>query len=190
MNSITPTLTFQSMTFDVVQRAGQVWLRAAEIAEALGYSRADKVTQIYERNQDEFSPCMTQTLKLRVSGLQREIRLFSLRGAHLIAMFARTAVAKAFRRWVLDILDHEVGGMQVESQPSPLRDGLWYVKVVGGQITFQLGAAGCYLIRAEELPKLVREPAQIPIDLLPKIIAAASERLAPWVENHVRRVRA
>ena len=28
--------------------------------------------------------------------------------AHLIAMFARTPVAKEFRKWVLDILDKEV----------------------------------------------------------------------------------
>lgn len=34
-------------------------------------------------------------------------RAFSLRGAHLVAMFARTPKAKEFRRWVLDILDRE-----------------------------------------------------------------------------------
>lgn len=33
------------------------------------------------------------------------MRIFSLRGAHLVAMFARTPKAKAFRRWVLDVLD-------------------------------------------------------------------------------------
>ncbi|GJC32652.1 hypothetical protein KAM398_26550 [Acinetobacter sp. KAM398] len=37
------------------------------------------------------------------------VRIFSLRGCHLIAMFARTDVAKAFRKWVLDVLDKEVG---------------------------------------------------------------------------------
>jgi prophage antirepressor-like protein len=35
----------------------------------------------------------------------QKTRIFSLRGAHLLAMFARTKVAKEFRRWVLDILD-------------------------------------------------------------------------------------
>lgn len=34
--------------------------------------------------------------------------MFSLRGCHLIAMFATTDKAKEFRRWVLDILDREV----------------------------------------------------------------------------------
>lgn len=115
MNSNANALTFQSHTLNVVQRDGQVWLRAAEIAEALGYSRADKVTQLFDRNRDEFSPAMTQTLKTRASGLQREIRLFSLRGAHLIAMFARTAVAKQFRAWVLDILDRQLDGLAADA---------------------------------------------------------------------------
>lgn len=125
MNSTATALTFQSKTFDVVQRRGQIWLRAAEIAEALGYSRADKVTQIYNRNQDEFTPAMTQNLKLRVKGFgagndHKDVRVFSLRGAHLIAMFARTPVAKAFRRWVLDILDRQFDG-QAQQVPTGVR---------------------------------------------------------------------
>ena len=32
-------------------------------------------------------------------------RIFSLRGCHLLAMFARTPVAKSFRRWVLDVIE-------------------------------------------------------------------------------------
>ena len=40
-----------------------------------------------------------------LENLRRKARIFSLRGCHLVAMFARTPVAKAFRRWVLDVLD-------------------------------------------------------------------------------------
>lgn len=40
---------------------------------------------------------------------EKTVRIFSLRGAHLIAMFANTLVAKEFRKWCLDILDKEVG---------------------------------------------------------------------------------
>ena len=62
---------------------------------------------------------MTHTLKLRVKGFgdgdgEKEVRIFSLRGAHLLAMFARTKVAKAFRKWVLDVLDREVQGQAQE----------------------------------------------------------------------------
>ena len=34
------------------------------------------------------------------------ILIFSPRGCYLIAMLARTERAKAFRRWILDVLDH------------------------------------------------------------------------------------
>ena len=40
-----------------------------------------------------------------LSNLETETRIFSARGCHLIGMFARTDRAKAFRKWVLDVLD-------------------------------------------------------------------------------------
>lgn len=102
-------LAFRNTQFDIVDRNGQPWLKAAQLAEALGYSRADKISELYSRNADEFTPCMSETLDLRGSGnLRKEVRIFSLRGAHLLAMFARTEVAKEFRRWVLDVLDSTV----------------------------------------------------------------------------------
>lgn len=107
-------LAFHDTTFTPVKRNNQIWLTAVEIAQALGYKKSDAVTQIYDRNSDEFRDDMTLTLNLSVKGFGngssvKEVRVFSLRGAHLIAMFARTPVAKEFRRWVLDILDKEVG---------------------------------------------------------------------------------
>ena len=96
-------LTFQSTTLTMHDN---YWLVSSDIAKALGYSRADAVTKIYDRNKDEFSADMSQTPKMGVSGnYQKTVRMFSLRGAHLIAMFAKTPVAKDFRKWVLNILD-------------------------------------------------------------------------------------
>lgn len=58
------------------------------------------------RYKDEFTGSMTCTVKLTDQhGQMKKTRIFSLRGSHLVAMFARTEKAKAFRRWVLDILD-------------------------------------------------------------------------------------
>ena len=51
---------------------------------------------------------MTALVEMQTAGGLQKMRIFSLRGAHLIAMFARTKIAKAFRKWVLDILDEEV----------------------------------------------------------------------------------
>ncbi|MBY7903042.1 hypothetical protein KW507_10780 [Vibrio fluvialis] len=105
---MTSALTFQNTHFDVIEQNNQIWLTAAQIGRALGYAREDSVSRIYDRNQDEFSNAMTETVKLTVSGnYQKTVRIFSLRGAHLIAMFARTSIAKQFRKWVLDILDQE-----------------------------------------------------------------------------------
>ncbi|MEZ9564836.1 Bro-N domain-containing protein [Vibrio artabrorum] len=102
------SLVFNSTHFDVIEYQQKLWLTATELAHALGYSKSDAVTQIYERNCDEFSSEMTETLNLSVSGnLQKTVRIFSLRGAHLVAMFSRTKVAKQFRKWVLDVLEKE-----------------------------------------------------------------------------------
>lgn len=113
MNSVQKNeLTFQKMQFHPVTHDGNVWLTSSELASALGYKKSDAVTQIYSRYHDEFSEKMSTTLKMSVvrktGVVDIPVRVFSLRGAHLIAMFASTPVAKEFRRWVLDILDREV----------------------------------------------------------------------------------
>lgn len=102
-------LMFQNQPIRMTEKDGKQWASAADIARALGYARADKVTRIYDRHKAEFSASMTQIVEtptLGASGnLVTQTRVFSLRGAHLIGMFARTAKAQEFRRWVLDILE-------------------------------------------------------------------------------------
>lgn len=102
------SLTFHETTFNIVECDQQAWITSRELGQALGYARDDAVNKIYERNLDEFSYQMTRNVKMTLQGQQREVRVFSLRGCHLIAMFAKTYVAKEFRKWVLDILDREV----------------------------------------------------------------------------------
>lgn len=115
-------LSFNEVNFTPVQQNGQIWLTAVELAKALGYAKSDAVTQVYERNKDEFNTSMTTTLKLSVvrktGKVEMDHRIFSLRGAHLIAMFSKTAIAKQFRKWVLDILDREVLGQQIAIRQS------------------------------------------------------------------------
>lgn len=115
-------LSFNEVNFTPVEQNGQVWLTASELAKALGYAKSDAVGQVYERNKDEFTPSMTMTLKMSVvrktGKVELENRIFSLRGAHLIAMFSKTAIAKQFRKWVLDVLDREVVTKQLEGRQS------------------------------------------------------------------------
>ncbi|EHE6021703.1 hypothetical protein JMS36_003151 [Salmonella enterica] len=117
------TLIFKAHTLEAVEHEGKSWFTAATLAVALEYSRGDKVTQIYNRNVAEFTPQMSLNLNLRVSGkingLQHKtVRVFSLRGAHLIAMFASTPVAKEFRRWLLDLIEEEAKRQQ-QALPAP-----------------------------------------------------------------------
>lgn len=102
------TLSFQNTALTPIILNNQIWLKSTELAEALGYARVDSVSRIFDRNQDEFTEKMTQVID-NPHTVNLTVRIFSLRGCHLIAMFARTDVAKIFRKWVLDILDKEVG---------------------------------------------------------------------------------
>lgn len=102
------TLTFEGVTLDVVHLDGEMWLRSPQIAEALGYSQENRIADLYNRNASEFTDKMTRLVKLPTAGGEQTVRVFSLRGAHLLGMFARTERARDFRRWVLDVLDHYV----------------------------------------------------------------------------------
>ncbi|WP_353887724.1 P22AR C-terminal domain-containing protein [uncultured Enterobacter sp.] len=102
-------LNFQGKALVPVSNITGIWLTSSDLAKALQYSNSRAVTMIYNKYADEFTNGMTQVLEVSTSGnYRKKLRVFSLRGAHLIAMFARTPVAKEFRRWVLDILDREV----------------------------------------------------------------------------------
>ncbi|MEE1853160.1 Bro-N domain-containing protein, partial [Acinetobacter baumannii] len=118
-------LSFNEVKFNpVVRDNGQIYLTAGELAQALSYKSVKSVSNLYNANKDEFTDSMTQIIESVTAGnievtdsvtskqtrnLKKKVRVFSLRGCHLIAMFARTAVAKQFRKWVLDVLDKEVG---------------------------------------------------------------------------------
>lgn len=124
MNTITTTLTFQDVAIKPMMRAGQTWLQISEIEQALGYaSKGRALAKVYAAHADEFTETMTRVLKLATAGGKQAVRVFSLRGAHLLAMFSRTDVAKAFRVWVLNILDAEVAKpvrQQMKSYNFPL----------------------------------------------------------------------
>lgn len=104
----TKALRFHSTSLHIVRRDSEVWLRGPQIADALGYGSArQRIQQVYEKHAAEFTDRMTQLVTLPTAGGPQEVRVFSLRGAHLLAMFARTERAAEFRRWVLDVLDQQ-----------------------------------------------------------------------------------
>lgn len=118
------TLTFNGNNLNsVTHKDNQIWLTSKELAKALGYADNRAVSGLYNKYSDEFTNRMTEVVELTTSskskGLKAKIRIFSLRGCYAIAMFARTDIAKAFRVWVLDILEREV--KTTSHQRTPLR---------------------------------------------------------------------
>lgn len=102
---MTAVLTFQETEFDVVDIHNVPWLRLPQIGVALGYENPHKVQQLHARNADEFTDEMTRVLDLPTAGGVQPVRVFSPRGCYLLGMLARTDRAKAFRQWVLDVLE-------------------------------------------------------------------------------------
>lgn len=124
MNTAVQALTFNGVTLSPISHKNQTWLTSIELAKSLGYADEKSVSRIFTRNKDEFSGNMTTLFQGgqidhlgESKGIQNGTRIFSLRGCHLIAMFAKTVIAKQFRVWVLDILDKEVN-----PKPYALRD--------------------------------------------------------------------
>lgn len=102
-------LVFESTEFDVVDIHNVPWLRGGQVVGALGYSDpADSLQKLYSRNADEFTDEMTQVMELPTAGGLQPVRIFSPRGCYLLGMLARTEKAKAFRAWVLDVLEGRV----------------------------------------------------------------------------------
>lgn len=120
-------LTFENVDFQVVDIHNTPWLRGLQVAGALGYKNPSKdLSNLYERNVDEFTEDMTQVVELDTAGGRQPVRIFSPRGCYLLGMLARTERAKAFRRWVLDVLEgrlvpQETGRMTVPQRLAALR---------------------------------------------------------------------
>ena len=117
--SISTDLSFNGHDFSQIDAAGQPCITMAEAASVLygkggqtvlpfekPASAGDKALQkVYQRHADEFSEGMTSMVKMQTAGGTQMVRVFSLRGCNLLAMFARTPMAKQFRRWALDAIE-------------------------------------------------------------------------------------
>ncbi|HEY4467317.1 MAG TPA: BRO family protein [Klebsiella sp.] len=149
---------FQGFAFNPVTDGGSIWFTSTELAKALGYKKTDAISQIYARNADEFSESMSLTLNMKVNGINnslrnKSVRVYSLRGAHLVAMFASTPKAKEFRRWVLDIIDREVN----DGNNSPLFSGSVLLEFENGVMTnTKVAQPGERLISVKTLVELMQ----------------------------------
>ena len=116
-NATNAVLVFENTEFDVVDIHNVPWLRGLQVATALEYKnpQAD-FKNLFSRNADEFTEEMTQVVDLQTAGGVQPVRIFSPRGCYLLGMLARTEKAKAFRAWVLDVLE----GRAVPREAKPM----------------------------------------------------------------------
>lgn len=118
--------TFHDYTLKAHNIDGQTWFESADIAKALGYADKRSVSGICANYKSEFAEGMTKVVESTTSAnLKARKRVFSLRGVHLIAMFARTPVAEDFRKWVLDLIEREEARQKqipVDNRRGPYRN--------------------------------------------------------------------
>lgn len=119
-------IIFNGVTLSVIDRGGEKWLTASDLAKALyPYERwgqndptfNKRVIKTYNRNKDEFTEKMTSLIDAQTPSGTQKVRVFSLRGAHLVAIFTRSKRAKQFRAWVLDLIEehkNELSALQIE----------------------------------------------------------------------------
>ena len=112
MSSI--ALSFNNVDLTPIDNGdGQIWVTSSELAKAIGYKSSKSITNLYNANAREFTDSMTLVIESVTKGFgsgnsKKPVRIFSLRGCHLIGMFARTKIAQDFRIWVLNVLDAHV----------------------------------------------------------------------------------
>lgn len=152
-------LTFHNVTFNPVMHEQKIWFTSAELASALQYANIRAVTGVYNRHKDEFTDSMSLVLKMNTKGFgggnsEKDVRVFSLRGAHLIAMLSNTPVAKEFRRWVLDILDQEAKQRNV----APMFSGRVLLSFEQGELVMaRVARDDEHLVSAETTLELFRK---------------------------------
>lgn len=131
---------FEGLGVAVIQFKGQRVFVAAQVAEAVGYERGDKVAQLISRNTDDFVEGRTHVvvsksdlkrlkelnLKMRFSSEvvakhATNALLLTERGLMRVLMLARTPQGVRFRDWVEDLLDelHQNGSVSIDSNPEP-----------------------------------------------------------------------
>lgn len=122
---MTNDLTFKSHTFTPIIINNLPYLGVGQIDLALQYPKHTTCRKIYERHSDEFTPDMSFLTTVDTAGGKQQVRVFSLRGCHLLAMFSKTPVAKEFRRWVLDLIEQHNAAVRAH-QPD--------LKAIGGAV--------------------------------------------------------
>lgn len=109
-------LVFKGKALTPIILNNQPYLGVLQIGVALNYAKPELVNKVYNNHADEFTPDMSFLTTIDTPGGKQQVRVFSLRGCHLLAMFSKTPVAKEFRKWVLDLIEQHTTPAPVDAQ--------------------------------------------------------------------------
>jgi hypothetical protein len=158
---------------------GKVWFTSTHMAELLEYADDKSVNRLYNRNKTEFSSDMTKVVTVTSSNKNNEIqhnrqRIFSSRGAHLLGMLAETKIAKALRRWLLDLIEKETQPNMALMDLSNLKDvalgemqnrvtkaNEWSLETFGRPGSQSMTIRKRHLKKIREVEKVIRELSQL-----------------------------
>lgn len=128
MTTTTMMETFDGQQVEVVILGNQRFVAASQVGRALGFQDPVRaMSKLFTRNQREFESDMTFLVEIDGAGGRQLTRVYSARGAALIAMKAQTPKGEAFRRWVLDVLEGKAeAGEDVPVQAGELTPTVLY----------------------------------------------------------------
>ena len=93
MGNLPASVSFADQDLSIINHDGRPWLTAANLALALNFEDTSAVTRIFQCHASEFTDEMTSTVDLTVDRgaghMRKQVRIFSPRGCHLVARFAR-----------------------------------------------------------------------------------------------------
>lgn len=156
-------LVFKGKALTPIILNNQPYLGVLQIGVALNYAKPELVNKVYNNHADEFTPDMSFLTTIDTPGGKQQVRVFSLRGCHLLAMFSKTPVAKEFRKWVLDLIEQH-------ATPAPVD-----MKALGGAVKRCAAAAireeaekaFSDMVYTEKFKTLVREAIREELEIDP-----------------------
>jgi hypothetical protein len=114
----TAVAEFDGQSFDVYDISGVSWIRGGQVCHTLGVTDRT-LKRLLKTHRAEFAPDKTGIVTVPTPGGAQQARVFSPRGAALVAMLVSSPRAAAFRSWVLDTLE-EKAAIPVPALPAPL----------------------------------------------------------------------
>ncbi|MDD3759791.1 MAG: Bro-N domain-containing protein [Acidithiobacillus sp.] len=165
------TFHFHSIEVRTLDRDGQVWFVAGDVAKALGYADAVQLTRILD---DDEAALHTMQIRSENGTIQtREVTILSESGLYHALLKSRKPEARPFRRWVTQEVLPAIrrGSAKIGCRVLLAQDenGQWRSQ--------SLPANACILDPAdpEQLACLLRE--YVPVDRLGEVLAMAAQRL-------------